>query len=54
MRLATSNYDNLYIQRFPIDATIEELFGVDYYDIINSCELNKLYDGKTKILILKL
>lgn len=48
MRLATSNYDNLYVQRFPIDATNEELFGVDYDDIINSCELNKLYDGKTK------
>lgn len=48
MRLATSNYDNLYVQRFPIDATNEELFGVDYDNIINSCELNKLYDGKTK------
>lgn len=48
MRLATSNYDNLYVQRFPINATNEELFGVDYDDIINSCELNKLYDGKTK------
>lgn len=47
MKCATSENENLYIQRFPIDTTNEELFGDNSFDeLCNIYELNVLYNGK--------
>lgn len=49
MKLATSVDNNLYIQRFPIDISDEELFGNNSVeDILDTYELNTLHKGSSK------